>query len=59
MAVWGLCWLCAICGEQGLPSICGAQASHCGGFPCCRARALGKQASVTVVHGLSSCGTQA
>ena len=27
-------------------------ASHCGGFSCCRARALGAQASVVVAHGL-------
>ena len=32
---------------------CGAQASHCGGFSCCGARALGTQASVVVAHGLS------
>ena len=35
---------------------CGAWASHCGGFPCCGARALGAWASVVVAHGLSSCG---
>ena len=38
---------------------CGAQASHCGGFSCCGARDLGAWASVVVVHGLSSCGSQA
>ena len=38
---------------------CGAWASHCGGFSCCGARALGVQASVVVAHGLSSCGSQA
>ena len=38
---------------------CGAQASHCGGFSCCGARALGKRASVVVARGLSSCGTRA
>ena len=38
MAVLGLC--------------CGAPASHCGGFSCCGARALGTQASVVVAHGL-------
>ena len=27
---------------------CSAQASHCGGFSCCRARALGGRASVVV-----------
>ena len=38
---------------------CGAQASHFGGFSCCRAQALGTQASVAVARGLSSCGLQA
>ena len=38
---------------------CGAQASHCSGFSCCRACALGTWASVVVVRGLSSCGSQA
>ena len=38
---------------------CGAQASHCGGFSCCRAQALGVRASVVVAHGLSSCGSWA
>ena len=36
---------------------CGARASHCSGFSCCGARALGAQASVVVAHGLSSCGS--
>ena len=31
---------------------CGARASHCGGFSCCRARALGAWASVVVARGL-------
>ena len=35
------------------------QTSHCGGFSCCRARALGVWASAVVVRGLSSCGTRA
>ena len=38
------------CGEQGLLSSWGAQASHCGGFSCCRAWALGHA-------GFSSCGS--
>ena len=38
---------------------CGAQASHCSGFSCCRAWSLGAQASVVVVCGLSSCGLRA
>ena len=35
---------------------CGARASHCSGFSCRGARALGLRASVVVAHGLSSCG---
>ena len=35
---------------------CGARASHCGGFSCCGAWALGAWASVVVARGLSSCG---
>ena len=35
---------------------CGEWASHCGGFSCCRARALGTWASVVVSCRLSSCG---
>ena len=31
---------------------CGVWASHCGGFSCCGARALGARASVVVVRGL-------
>ena len=38
---------------------CDARASHCGGFPCCGAWALGMRASVVAAHGLSSCGSQA
>ena len=34
-------------------SSCGVWASHCGGFSCSRAWALGMQASVAVMHGLS------
>ena len=30
---------------------CGVQASHCGGFSCCRAQALGTWASVFVARG--------
>ena len=40
------------CGERGLLFPCGVQASHCGGFSCCGARALGVQASVVVACGL-------
>ena len=38
---------------------CGLRASHCSGFSCCGARALGVRASVVVAHGLSSCGSRA
>ena len=38
---------------------CGAQASHCGGFSCCGARALGTRASVVAACSLSSCGLRA
>ena len=38
---------------------CGAQASHCSGFSCCGARALGMRASVVAGLGLSSCSTWA
>ena len=38
---------------------CGVQASHCGGFSCCGARALGVWASVGVACGLSNCGSWA
>ena len=43
----------------GATLCCGARASHCSGFSCCRAWALGMQASVVVARGLSSCGLQA
>ena len=38
---------------------CGVRASHCSGFSCCGARALGTRASVVVARGLSSCGLRA
>ena len=46
------------CGAGATPH-CSAWSSHCGGFSCCRARALGMWASVVVAHGLSSCGSRA
>ena len=45
------------CGKQGATLLCSAQASHCGGFSCCGAWALGKWSSVVAACGLSSCGT--
>ena len=45
--------------RAGATLCCGARASHCGGFSCCGAQALGAWASVVVACRLSSCGTQA
>ena len=42
----------------GATLCCGVQASHCGGFSCCGARALGARVSVVVARGLSSCGSR-
>ena len=44
---------------MGATLCCGVQASHCSGFSCCGARALGARASVVVALGLSSCGSRA
>ena len=42
MAALGLCKRAfSSCGEQGMIAGCGAWASHCGGFCCCRAWAVG------------------
>ena len=40
----------------GVTLRCGEQASHCGGFSCCGAQALGAWASVVVACRLSGCG---
>ena len=45
--------------REGATLHCGVRASHCGGFSCCAARALGAWASVIVARGLSSCGSRA
>ena len=44
---------------RGAPLRCSARVSHCGGFSCCGARALGVRASVVVACRLSSCGSRA
>ena len=52
-------WLFSNCSEQGLLSSCGARASHCSGFSCCRAQAVGLRASAAVAQGCScssACG---
>ena len=45
--------------QVGATVRCGARASHCGGFFCCGAWALGAWASVVVACRLSSCGSWA
>ena len=50
-------WAFSSCGEQRLLSSCVAWSSHCGGFPCCRAWALGASDSVVVVLGLYCTGS--
>ena len=45
----GFLWLLRV----GATLHCGARASHCTGFSCCRAWALGTWASVVVAHGPS------
>ena len=37
--------------QAGATLGCGARASHCGGFSCCGAQALGAQASVVAARG--------
>ena len=46
------------CFIQAFLSCC-VQASHCSGYSCCGAQALGTRASVVLVQGLSSCGVWA
>ena len=64
LALGLLCWMQAFSsrGERGLLSSCGVQASHCGGFSCCEAQALGCVGCSSCVwtreHRLSSCGTR-
>ena len=45
--------------RAGATLCCSTQASYCGGFSCCGARALGSRASVVVALRLSSCGSWA
>ena len=51
--------LSLVVASAGATLHCGAWASHCGGFSCCGAWALGARASVVVACGLSSCGSGA
>ena len=45
------CGLSLVAASGGYAS-CGAPSSHCGGFSCCGARALGARVSVVVARGL-------
>ena len=60
-----LCWVfvaargLSLVAARGATLRCGERASHCSGFSCCRARALGVWASVVAARGLSSCGSRA
>ena len=53
-----LCWVfvaahgLSLVAVRGATLHCGARASHCSGFSCCRARALGAWASVVAARGL-------
>ena len=52
-------WAFSSCRQWGLRSSFSVQASHCGGFSCCKAWALGLEGSAVVAHGLSclmACG---
>ena len=56
LSVVDLCcctWAFSSCGKQVLLSSCSIRISHCVGFFCCRAWALGTWASVVVAHRLS------
>ena len=45
--------------QAGVDLCCCVRASHCGGFSCCGAWALGMRASVVAARRLSSCGSRA
>ena len=52
--VFAAAWAFSSCGEQGLLSSCDVRVSHCVGFCCWGAWALGARASVVEARGLSS-----
>ena len=58
MVALGFCarGLSLVAVRAGATLRCSVWASHCGGFSCCEARALGMWAPVVVAHGLS-CST--
>ena len=60
LAALGLCCTRAFssCGERGLLFVCCVRASHCGGFSCYGARALGTRAAVVVARGLRLMGSR-
>ena len=62
LAALSLCFSAgfSLVAESGGPlSSCSVGVSHCGGFSCRGAQALGIQAAVFVVRGFSSCGYRA
>ena len=62
LAALGVCccaWAFLDLWPAGATLRCGARASHCSGFSCCRAWALDTWASVVVACRLSSCSSQA
>ena len=55
-AVLGLCFYAqavSSCSTQGIHFSCSAQASHCGGFSCCRGQALGRLSFSSCARGFS------
>ena len=62
-----ICWVCVAALVLSLAAVngggatlhCGAQASHCGGFFCCRAGVPGTRASAVAACSLRGCGVQA
>ena len=53
-SVYGPILLPYLLRQAGATLRCCAQASHCGGFSCCGAQALGARASVVMARGLWS-----
>ena len=62
--IFWLCWIFVAARSLSLRRVGatlrrGTRASHCGGFSCCGAQALGVRAPVVAAWGLSSCGSRA
>ena len=59
IAARGLARRLSLVAAMGATLFCSARASHCGGFSCCGAWALGAQASVAVARGSVVVASQA